>query len=183
MTSNTSLKVPKILMVDDREDNLLAMEAILSCDGYVCVRANSGWQALKILLEDPDFAMILMDVKMPNLSGFETASLVFEREKTRHIPIVFVTANNYGEDNIYRGHSNGVDYLAKPVNPELLRAKVGVCIDLYKKNCQLIEQEQRFLAVCKNLEKEIHARKASEEKLKQLRLKIVTDLSLSRISS
>src|SRR5215467_7623512 len=102
---------PKILLVDDREDNLLSMETILEPDGYRFVKANSGRNALKILLTEFDFALILMDVKMPYLNGFETASLIYEREKLRHIPIVFITANNYGDENIFEGYKSGaVDY-------------------------------------------------------------------------
>src|SRR3984893_17706187 len=95
--------IPKILLVDDREDNLLSIESILETDGYHFVKANSGREVLKILLTEFDFALILMDVKMPNLDGFETASLIYEREKLRHIPIIFITANNYGEENVFKG--------------------------------------------------------------------------------
>src|SRR5205085_3780883 len=98
---------PKILLVDDREDNLLSIETILEPDGYIFVKAKSGKEALKILLKEFDFAMILMDVKMPNLNGFETATLIYEREKLRHIPIIFITANNYGEENIFKGYQAG----------------------------------------------------------------------------
>ncbi len=71
-----------------------------------------------------------MDVKMPNLNGFETASLIYEREKLKHIPIIFITANNYGEENVYKGYRMGaVDYIIKPINTELLRAKVSVLVD------------------------------------------------------
>ena len=128
----------KILLVDDREDNLFSLETILEADGYQFVKANSGRQALKVLLAEFDFALILMDVKMPNLNGFETAALIYEREKLKHIPIIFITANNYGEENIFKGYRSGaVDYIFKPINPELLRAKVSVYIELYKKNHQL----------------------------------------------
>src|SRR3984885_4499133 len=117
----------KILLVDDREDNLLSISSILEPDGYNFVKANSGRRALKILLKEFDFALILMDVKMPNLNGFETAELIYEREKLRHIPIIFITANNYGDENMYQGYQSGaIDYIFKPINPELLRAKVGV---------------------------------------------------------
>src|SRR5580698_11389377 len=134
---------PKLLLVDDREDNLMSIEAILGTEGYNFVKANSGRQALKILLTEFDFALILMDVQMPNLDGFETASLIYEREKLRHIPIIFITANNYGEANIFKGYRAGaVDYIYKPVNPGLLRAKVSVFVDLYKKNHRLIAEEQ-----------------------------------------
>jgi len=125
---------PKILLVDDREDNLLSIETILEPNGYKFVKANSGRQALKTLLNEFDFAMILMDVQMPNLNGFETASLIYEREKLKHIPIIFITANNYGDENLFKGYQSGaIDYIFKPINPDVLRAKVGVLIDLYKK--------------------------------------------------
>src|SRR5258705_6524685 len=129
----------KILLVDDREDNLFSIETILEPDGYQFVKASSGREALKILLAEFDFALILMDVKMPNLSGFETAALIYEREKLRHIPIIFITAHNYGDDNIFKGYQTGaVDYIYKPINPGLLRAKVGVFVELYKKNHKLL---------------------------------------------
>ena len=84
-----------------------------------------------------------MDVKMPNLNGFETAALIYEREKLWHIPIIFITANTNGEENVFKGYRTGaVDYIYKPINPDLLRAKVAVFIDLYKKNRQLLLQEQ-----------------------------------------
>lgn len=169
----------KILLVDDREDNLLSMEAILEPDGYQFVKATSGRHALKILLTEFDFALILMDVKMPNLSGFETAALIYEREKLRHIPIIFITANNYGEDNIFKGYRTGaVDYIYKPINPELLRAKVGVFIDLYQKNRRLLVQEQKLKAINKNLENEISERKASEEKVRQLNRQLMNNIVL-----
>ena len=97
----------KILLVDDRPDNLFSMETILEPDGYELVKAASGREALKILLSEFDFALILMDVKMPNLNGFETAELIYEREKLRHIPIVFITANNYGDENMFKGYRTG----------------------------------------------------------------------------
>lgn len=170
--------MPKILLVDDREDNLLSIETILEPDGYRFVRANSGREALKILLKEYDFAMILMDVKMPNLNGFETASMIYEREKLRHIPIIFITANSYGEENIFKGYRAGaVDYIYKPINPDLLRAKVSVFIDLYRKNRQLIAQEQKLIAVNKSLELEIRERKASEERIKELNRQLLENIA------
>src|SRR4249919_2231958 len=101
----------KILLVDDREDNLFSIETILEPDGYQLVKASSGREALKILLAEFNFALILMDVQMPNLSGFETAALIYEREKLRHIPIIFITAHHYGDENIFKGYQTGaVDY-------------------------------------------------------------------------
>src|SRR5688500_11567392 len=170
---------PKILLVDDRDDNLMSMEAILGPDGYMFVKANSGRQALKILLTDVDFALILMDVKMPNLNGFETAAMIYEREKLKHIPIIFITANNYGEENIFKGYRMGaVDYIYKPINPELLRAKVAVLIDLYRKNHRLVAQEQKLKAINKSLELEINERKASEERVKELNRQLLGNIAL-----
>jgi signal transduction histidine kinase len=169
---------PKILLVDDREDNLLAIETIFEPDGYRFVKANSGRQALKILLREFDFALILMDVKMPNLNGFETASLIYERDRLKHIPIIFITANNFGDENLYRGYQAGaIDYIYKPIKPEVLRAKVSVLIDLYRKNRQLLAQEQRLVAINKSLEIEIKERKASEEKVKHLNRQLLENIA------
>jgi light-regulated signal transduction histidine kinase (bacteriophytochrome) len=169
---------PKILLVDDREDNLLSIETILEPDGYKLVKANSGRQALKILLNEYDFAMIMMDVKMPNLNGFETASLIYAREKLKSIPIIFITANNYGDDNMYKGYQAGaVDYIYKPINPDVLRAKVAVLIDLYKKNLQLVSQEKKLTMINRNLELEIQERKASEEKVKLLNQQLLENIA------
>ena len=163
----------KILLVDDRPDNLFSMETILEPDGYELVKAASGREALKILLSEFDFALILMDVKMPNLNGFETAELIYEREKLRHIPIVFITANNYGDENMFKGYRTGaVDYIYKPINPELLRTKVSVFIDLYTKNYQLVNQEKKLMAINKSLENEINERKISEEHINELNRKL-----------
>src|SRR5215467_10939330 len=169
---------PKILLVDDREDNLLSMETLLEGNDYRIVKANSGRQVLKILLSDLDFALILMDVQMPNLNGFETASLIYERERLRHIPIIFITANNYGEENLFKGYRAGaVDYIYKPVNPDLLRAKVGVFVELYRKNQRLMAQEQKLVAINRNLEMEINERKASEEKVTELNKQLLENIA------
>lgn len=167
----------KILLVDDREDNLLSIETILAPAGYTFVKALSGREALKVLLNEFDFALILMDVKMPNLNGFETASLIYQRDKLSHIPIIFITANNYGEEQMFQGYMTGaVDYIYKPINPDLLRAKVGVFIDLYKKNHRLLAQEQKLVAINKNLELEVHERKVSEEKIKELNHQLLENI-------
>jgi CheY-like chemotaxis protein len=130
----------KILLVDDREENLLALEAILSGLDQTLVRANSGEEALKALLTD-DFAVILLDVQMPGLDGFETAAHIKRRERTRDIPIIFLTAISAGPHHTFRGYAAGaVDYIAKPFDPWVLRAKVSVFVDLHHKNQQLREQ-------------------------------------------
>ncbi len=169
---------PKILLVDDREDNLLSIETILAPMGYHFVKATSGRQALKVLLSEFDFAMILMDVRMPNLNGFETAALIYEREKLKHIPIIFITANNYGDENMYKGYQSGaIDYIFKPINPDILRAKVGVLIDLYKMNRLLVEQERKLISINKNLEREIEERKSNEEKVKKLNQQLLENIA------
>ncbi len=169
---------PKIMLVDDRDDNLMSMESVLDPDGYHIVKANSGRQVLKLLLNDFDFALILMDVQMPNLNGFETAALIYERERLRHIPIIFITANNYGEENLFKGYRAGaVDYIYKPVNPELLRIKVGVFVELYRKSQRLIAQEQKLVAINRNLELEVNERKASEEKVTELNKQLLENIS------
>ncbi|MFF3754509.1 two-component system response regulator [Streptomyces sp. NPDC002018] len=132
----------KILLVDDRPENLLALEAILSALDQTLVRASSGEEALKALLTD-DFAVILLDVQMPGMDGFETAAHIKRRERTRDIPIIFLTAINHGPHHTFRGYAAGaVDYISKPFDPWVLRAKVSVFVDLYMKNCQLKEQAE-----------------------------------------
>src|SRR5882672_3722026 len=131
-----------ILLVDDRPQNLLALQAVLEPLEQNLVLAQSGEQALKHLLE-ADFAVILLDVMMPGLDGFETATLIKERAKTRHIPIIFLTAVSPPEEFVTRGYTIGVvDYLAKPFSPEILRAKVAVFVQLHRKNEQIRQQSE-----------------------------------------
>jgi len=166
----------KILVVDDRADNLMSIEVILEKDNYTIVKANSGKAALKILLNDHDFSLILMDVQMPELNGYETATIIYERDKLRNIPIVFITANNYDEDFMFKGYRmGGVDYIYKPINPELLRAKVAVFVELYSKNQQLMLQEKKLLIANEFLQTEVEERKASEERVKLLNEQLVAN--------
>ncbi|GAA3443462.1 response regulator [Planomonospora venezuelensis] len=130
----------KILLVDDREENLIALEAILSSLDLVPVRARSGEEALKALLSS-DFALILLDVRMPGMDGFETASHIKRRERTRNIPIIFLTVVDSAPDYAFRSYAAGaVDYLTKPFDPWVLRAKVSVFVELYNMNRRLSEQ-------------------------------------------
>jgi len=134
----------KILMVDDRPENLLALEAILEPLGHELVRAPSGEEALRAVLHH-DFACILMDVQMPRMNGFEAAQIIKSRERSRHTPILFLTAISKEEEFIYEGYSVGaVDYIFKPFNPDILRSKVSVFVELFLKNEQLKEQERRL---------------------------------------
>lgn len=159
----------KILIVDDREDNLLSIETILENENYEFVRALSGKAALKILLHQHDFTLILMDVQMPDMSGFETASLIYQREKLKHIPIIFITAHNYSDEQVFEGYKVGaIDYIYKPINPKLLRFKVGVFAEMYQKNHQLLLHERKLKEMNADLEREIEERRISEEKVRQL---------------
>ena len=115
----------RILLVDDRPENLFALEAILEPLGQELVRAESGEEALRRLLHD-DYAAILLDVQMPRLDGFQTAELIKQRERTRHVPIIFLTALSKDAEHVFRGYESGaVDYITKPFDPAVLRAKVG----------------------------------------------------------
>src|SRR6476646_5811735 len=128
-----------ILVVDDRRDKVLALEAVLEELGQNIVCAYSGREALRWVLQK-DFAVILLDVNMPGMDGFETASLIRQKQSTQHTPIIFVTA--YADEiQLARGYSLGaVDYILAPVVPEVLRSKVGVFVELYRKNVLLQRQ-------------------------------------------
>ena len=127
-----ALPPARILLVDDVPTNLLALEAALEPVGALLVKATSGEEALRHLLQE-DFALILMDVQMPGLSGLETAQLVRQRERTRHVPIMFITALSREAAHVMTGYAHGaVDYLLKPVDPEVLRAKVRVFVELHQ---------------------------------------------------
>jgi CheY-like chemotaxis protein len=130
----------RILLVDDRSENLLALEAILSSLNQVLVRASSGEEALRALLKD-EYALILLDVQMPGMDGFETAAQIKARSRTRDIPIIFLTAVDTDERNAYRGYAaGGADYITKPFDPWVLRAKVQVFVDLWVAGRRLATQ-------------------------------------------
>ncbi len=140
----TAPGVAKILLVDDRPENLLALEAILSGLGHELVKAASGEEALKRLLSE-DVAVILLDVQMPGMDGFETASHIKQRERTRDIPILFLTAIDGAAHQAFRGYAAGaVDYLAKPFDPWVLRAKVAVFVELHERRRQLEAQTEQL---------------------------------------
>jgi signal transduction histidine kinase len=168
----------KILLIDDHENNLMSMESILWPDGYQIVTAKSGREALKILLTDFDFTLILMDVEMPDLNGFETATMIYQREKLRHIPIIFITAHSYGDENLFEGYKAGaVDYIYKPIQADLLRAKVHVFAELYRKNHQLIAQEKKLIDINRSLEVEIKDRITQEEKVNELNRQLLENIN------
>jgi len=133
-----------ILLVDDQPANLLALEAMLQGLGQNLIKAESGREALKWLLTH-EFAVILLDVKMPEMDGFETATLIHQRDKSRHTPIIFLTAAEKSETQTVRGYAVGaVDYLVKPVVPEFVRSKVSVFVELAKKT-ELLRRQARLL--------------------------------------
>ena len=171
-----------ILLVDDEPANLLALEAVLEVLGQNLVKAKSGKEALRHLIQE-EFALIILDVSMPGMDGFETARLIRERDKNRLVPIIFLTAVGRSEHEIFKGYeSGGVDYLVKPFVPEILRSKVSIFIELYEKNRQvrvlneelqlraksLTEANQELRkenAVRQRVEQEL---RASEEKLRNV---------------
>src|SRR3978361_1743344 len=145
MSADSSAQEPaeekvSILIVDDRPDKLLGYETILEVLNENVVRATSGKEALRCLLKQ-DFAVILLDVNMPGMDGFETAALIRQRPRSETTPIIFISAVNDTENHVSRGYSLGaVDYILTPVVPEILRAKISVFVDLYKKTQQIKRQ-------------------------------------------
>jgi len=147
----------KILMVDDKEENLFVLEVILSNENYQCVKASSGLEALKILRREQGFAIILMDVQMPLMDGFETVELIRQIDRLKHVPIIFLTANMDTNLNVFKGYQAGaVDYMIKPLSPEILKAKVAVFTDLYKKTNELLVQKEQL----KKLNSDLTAQKS-----------------------
>lgn len=167
-----------ILMVDDRQENLVALEAMLTPLGQNLVCARSGREALQRVLTD-DFAVILLDVNMPGMDGFETAALIRNRPKSQHIPIIFLTAVNKSDLHVHTGYSVGAaDYLLKPIVPEILKAKVSAFIDLSRKTHELEEEvarreqaEQEIKKLNADLERRVRRRtaelQAANNKLKR----------------
>jgi signal transduction histidine kinase len=169
-----------VLLVDDRPENLLTLEAVLGDLGLALVTANSGVEALRQLLKR-DFAVILLDVQMPDMDGFETAALIREREQSRNIPIIFITAIDTTVEHISKGYFVGaVDYLFKPFSPEILRSKVMVFVELFRfrertKQHALLVQSEAYLRehnaelekINKKLELEIIERERIEQELKK----------------
>jgi PAS domain S-box-containing protein len=156
--------MPSLLVVDDRPQNLLALQAILEPLGHELVAVGSGPEALRVLLGHDDFAVILLDVQMPDMDGFEVAEVIKQRDRTSTIPIIFLTALSKEERHVFRGYEVGaVDYVFKPFDPELLRAKVSVFVELWEKNRQIREQAEQLA------ERELaELRRTSEERYRQL---------------
>ena len=161
--SNQLLNQPKasILLVDDHPENLVALDAILTKLGQNLVTAKSGMEALKCLLNQ-DFAVILLDVQMPQMDGFETATLIRQRQRSRTTPIIFLTAFNTDDNFVFKGYSlKAVDYLFKPIEPEILISKVEVFVELYQKTEILKQQALQLTEANEQL-------KRSEEQFRSL---------------
>jgi two-component system, sensor histidine kinase and response regulator len=158
----------KILLVDDQADNLLSAGAVLESLDLEVVKAESGREALRHLL-DQDFAVIVLDVMMPDMDGFETAALIRERQRSRHTPIIFLTALGRSEEHIRRGYTLGaVDYLGKPFVPEILRTKVGVFVELHRKSGLLAHQSKLLERQNAELQEAIQRSRRAEEEIKAL---------------
>lgn len=154
MTAVPEHEKVSILLVDDHPENLLALEALLSNLGQNLVRAESGIEALRLLLHH-EFALILLDVDMPAINGFETAELIRQRDRSRHTPIIFLTAINKAEQHVFKGYQLGaVDYLTKPFVPEVLRSKVIAFVELHKKTEEVKRQAKLLQQMNAELELE-----------------------------
>ena len=133
----------KILMVDDRPENLIALEAVLEGEGRELVKANSGEEALKLMIKN-DFSLILLDVQMPGMDGFEVAELARANKKIQKVPIIFVTAISKEDQYKFRGYEVGaVDYLTKPIDPIIIESKVAFFLDLDKQK-RILEEKIRI---------------------------------------
>ena len=151
-----------ILLVDDRPENLFALEGLLESPGLNIVKASSGNEALGLMLEH-DFALVLLDVQMPGMDGFETAELMRGTEKTRQVPIIFVTAISTEQQHVFKGYEAGaVDYLFKPIVPEFLRTKVGVF-------CELFQQKNIIRKQLREIEEKNELLQKRLDEIKQLR--------------
>lgn len=180
-----------VLLVDDKPENLLALEAVLGDLGQNLIGATSAREALRVLLLE-DVALILLDVQMPGLSGFELAELIRERERTQHTPIIFVTANSSDEEFIFKGYALGaVDYLTKPIQPEILKSKVSFFSRLFlqqqeikQKSRQLEEANERLDAMNVDLEDRVSQRTADLENEIEVRrhseARLATEHSITR---
>jgi len=166
--SGEEIEPVKILLVDDQQDNLLSAEAVLESLGQQIVKAESGREALRQLL-DQDFAVILLDIMMPEMDGFETAALIRQRERSRHTPIIFLTALGRNEAAMRQGYGLGaVDYMLKPFIPEVLRSKVSVFVELHRKNALLAQQSRLLERQNADLQEAINRSWRAEEEIKAL---------------
>lgn len=160
--------ISRIVIVDDNHYNLTAFSKLLESEKNKIVTASSGEEALKILLNDADFSLILLDVQMPGMDGIEVARLVKSRDKTRDIPIIFISAVQKSEQIISEGFFLGAyDYITKPVEPYLLRSKVEVFLELNRSRRELLKKNSTIQEMNEDLEKKVLERTTSLEKAQQ----------------
>ncbi len=169
-----------ILLVDDRKENLIALEALLENPDLRIIKAESGNQALGLMLEF-DFALVLLDVQMPEMDGFEVAELMRKKEKTRQIPIVFITAINKEEKYVFKGYEMGaVDYLFKPIDPTVLKSKVQVFLELHRKKLEmerLINEKNDYILELHQLNKKIQEQQ--KELLEKEKLQSILEMAIT----
>lgn len=142
-----------ILLVDDRPENLLALEAVLESEQYKLVKATSGEEALRCLLKD-EFAVIVLDVQMPGMDGIETAKLIKARDKSKDVPIIFISANSREAEHLFAGYSAGaIDYMVKPFIPQILKSKIEGFVEMFITNKRLKTQTMLLHQKTQELEK------------------------------
>lgn len=160
-----------VLIVDDRIENLFSLETILKQPDLNIIKANSGEEALRKILKH-DIALILLDVQMPGMDGFETAELIRCNEATQHIPIIFVTAISKEDGHVFKGYDSGaVDYIFKPLEPAILRSKVSVFLELHNHKKKIISQNKELNAANKKIIEQ------QNELIKEERLKVILQLA------
>src|SRR3990170_4120958 len=149
---------PNVLIVDDQPRNLDVLEAMLGETDCTLIRATSADEALLCMVRH-QFAALVLDIKMPGMSGIELATLIKQRKRSQHVPILFLTAHSVNEDDVLRGYGVGaVDYLSKPINTEILRSKIGVFVELFRKTRALAE-------VNDTLQREVAEREKAQQAL------------------
>lgn len=157
-----------ILLVDDRPENLLPLEALLQEPDLNIIKATSGNEALSLMLEH-NFALVLLDVQMPDMDGFETAELMRSSERTKYVPIIFLTAINKEKKHVFKGYQTGaVDYLFKPLDQDILKSKVKVFLELHKQKLSLEETTNELKKTNERLVQEITEKKRVEKELHKL---------------
>jgi len=178
-TNNEKQRV-NVLIVDDREENLIALEALLERPDIRIIKAESGNRALGLMLEF-NFALVLLDVQMPEMDGFEVAELMRRKDKTKEIPILFITAISKEDRYVFKGYEKGaVDYLFKPIDPEILRSKVNIFLELYRKKMELesvINEKNAYILELHQLNQKIQEQQ--KELLEKEKLQSILEMAVT----
>ncbi len=172
--------IVNVLLVDDRPENLIALEALLDQTNLRTIKADSGNKALGLMLEF-DFALVLLDVQMPEMDGFEVAELMRSKDKTKSIPIIFITAINKEDRYVFKGYEKGaVDYLFKPIDPDILRSKVNVFLELHRKKIELenlISEKNNYIVELHQLNQRIQSQQ--KELLEKEKLQSILEMAVT----